>query len=95
MSPAKFYPSTDDGINLVRLDIKEAENDSSLKFAASTYDFENNMLRDGIFMKENGLLLMPIFLNMKFFLWPKYLKHSLKLAKKKWVTPLKLSLLLI
>lgn len=40
--------STDDTFNFLKLSVKDAESDSSLKHAASTYDFENNIIRDGI-----------------------------------------------
>ncbi len=45
---ASFVPSTDDGINLIRQNIKDVEDESSLRHLASTYDFNNNMIRDGI-----------------------------------------------
>ncbi|MCB0821650.1 MAG: phosphoenolpyruvate synthase [Bacteroidales bacterium] len=47
LSPEIFKPSLDDGVNLVSLRIKEAEKDKSLQHIASTYDFNNNVLRDG------------------------------------------------
>ena len=47
LNPGKFVPSTNDKINLIRLKITEAENDPALKYAASVYDIENNVIRDG------------------------------------------------
>jgi len=43
-----FVPSTDDGINIPRIDIKDAGNDSAMRYLASTYYHANNILRDGI-----------------------------------------------
>ncbi|TVR74582.1 MAG: phosphoenolpyruvate synthase [Marinilabiliales bacterium] len=43
-----FRPSTDDSVNILKLGIKDAENDPSFRFAASTYDYEYNMLREGM-----------------------------------------------
>jgi hypothetical protein len=48
LNAESFTPSTDDAINLLRLKIKDAEKDNSLKWVASTYDFNNNMIRDGV-----------------------------------------------
>jgi hypothetical protein len=48
LNAGSFTPSTDDAINLLRLKIKDAESDNSLKWVASTYDFNNNMIRDGV-----------------------------------------------
>jgi hypothetical protein len=43
-----FVPSTDDGVNILKIDIKDMNNDTALKYVASTYDRNNNVLRDGI-----------------------------------------------
>jgi hypothetical protein len=40
-------PSTDDTVNLLRLKISDAERDGSLKYVASTYDYQDDILRDG------------------------------------------------
>jgi len=48
MNPDKFIPSADDKVNLVKLRIADAENDTSLKYVASVYDMDNNTIRDGI-----------------------------------------------
>jgi CheY-like chemotaxis protein len=47
LDPANFKPDTNDAINFLKLQIAEADKDNSLKNIASTYDFENNILRDG------------------------------------------------
>jgi len=46
LNPASFVPSTDDSVNLLRLKVSDAENDGTLRFAASTYDYQDDMLRD-------------------------------------------------
>ncbi|MFO7658912.1 MAG: PEP/pyruvate-binding domain-containing protein [Bacteroidales bacterium] len=48
LDPEKFIPSADDKVNLLKLKIAEAENDNAIKFAASVYDIDNNMIRDGV-----------------------------------------------
>jgi CheY-like chemotaxis protein len=48
MNPDKFVPSPDDKVNLLRLSVQEAEADGALNLAASVYDHENNMIRDGL-----------------------------------------------
>jgi CheY-like chemotaxis protein len=47
MNPDRFVPSPDDKINLLKLDIQDAIPDGTLNLAASVYDHENNMIRDG------------------------------------------------
>ncbi|MBN2613141.1 MAG: phosphoenolpyruvate synthase [Bacteroidales bacterium] len=48
LDPEKFIPSADDKVNLLKLKIADAENDHALRYAASVYDMENNLIRDGI-----------------------------------------------
>ncbi len=43
-----FVPSTDDGINILKLNIREAAKEPSFRHVGSTYDYEYNMIRDGI-----------------------------------------------
>ncbi len=45
LSPETFLPSTDDGINLHKLDIAEAP-EASIRHVASTYDFQNGVITD-------------------------------------------------
>jgi len=47
MNPDKFIPSPDDKVNLLKLNITDAASDGTLDLAASVYDHENNMIRDG------------------------------------------------
>ncbi|MBI5011245.1 MAG: phosphoenolpyruvate synthase, partial [Bacteroidia bacterium] len=37
-----FIPSTDDGVNILKIDIKDANNDAAMKYVASTYDRVNH-----------------------------------------------------
>ncbi len=47
LDPENFKPSTDDAVNLNKLRIKDAENDDTLQFVASTFDYQDNAVRDG------------------------------------------------
>jgi len=42
-----FIPSVDDGINIVKTRIKDAESSSTLKHCASSYDLQSNIIRPG------------------------------------------------
>lgn len=48
MDSKSFKICTDDSINLLQLPVKDAEADKSLKLVASTYDYQNHMIRDGV-----------------------------------------------
>lgn len=41
--------SIDDGFNLLRLSVKEAEKEGSLRYIASTYDIHDQVIRDGLY----------------------------------------------
>ena len=41
--------SIDDGFNLLKLHVKEAENDGALRYIASTYDPYDQIIRDGLY----------------------------------------------
>ncbi len=48
LNPNRFTASTDDTINLMKLEIADAEPDQTLRYVASVYDHENNMIREGV-----------------------------------------------
>jgi CheY-like chemotaxis protein len=63
LDPHSFVPAVDDGANLLKLRFKDAETDASFKFAASTYDFESHMVRDGLFGDGKRLITFSPLLN--------------------------------
>jgi CheY-like chemotaxis protein len=48
LDTGSFVPSTDDGVNLLKINIRDAGNDNAMKFLASTYDINDHILYDGI-----------------------------------------------
>lgn len=62
-----FVPSTDDGINILKIDIKDLNNDAALRYVASTYDRVNNMLRDGIIHSGKRVITFSNILQHKTF----------------------------
>jgi hypothetical protein len=48
LTPGSFYTSVDDGINLKKLKIDLASENPAFRNMVSTYDFDNQVLRDGI-----------------------------------------------
>ncbi len=62
-----FVPSTDDGINIPRIDIKDANNDNAIRYLASTYDHTNNILRDGIMSQGKRVITFAGILQHNIF----------------------------
>ena len=57
----------DDGFNILKLKVKDAENDGALNFIASTYDANDRVIRDGLYdggrkiISFNGVLRHGVF----------------------------------
>ncbi len=78
----KFSPSTDESVNLFKGRIKEALNDKAIKFAASTFDYQDQIIRDGIY--ENGKAIITFANILKYNAFPlgEVLINLLELGKK-------------
>ncbi len=63
LRPGSFGISTDDGFNLLKLDLKEAEKDNALKNLVSTYDFENQVITDGMMTQGKRIISFSNILN--------------------------------
>ena len=90
MCPTRFVPSTDDGVNLMRCDIKQAEKDSSFKFAASTYDFQNNILRDGTIYEGKRVVTFANVLKYEKFPLAEILETLLEVGQKEMNNPIEI-----
>ncbi len=49
MDPEKFHPAVDETVNLFKTRIRQLKGESALKFVASTFDYEDNIIREGIY----------------------------------------------
>jgi len=67
MDPESYEPSADDKINMLYLPIKEAEKDRSFTFAASTYDLNNQVIRDGLLNEGKKIITFSNVLNHNTF----------------------------
>ena len=90
MCPTKFIPSTDDGVNINKIDIKDAEKDSSLRFAASTYDFQNNILRDGTLYDGKRIVTFANILKHETFPLAEILQTLLEVGQKEMNNPIEI-----
>ena len=68
----------DDGFNLKKLHVKEAEKDGSLRFIASTYDPYDMIIRDGIYDGGRKLITFAGVLRHGVFPLPELLQKILK-----------------
>jgi CheY-like chemotaxis protein len=82
LDPDKFQPSCDDTQNLYYQKIKEAEKDSSLKHVASTYDYHDNVIRDGIYEGGKKLITFANIIRHDTFPLAEILNELLQIGKK-------------
>jgi hypothetical protein len=85
-----FVPSTDDGINIPRIDIKDANNDGAMKFIASTYDHENNVLHDGLIYTGKRVITFSGILQHKSFPLAEILMTLLDIGQREMNNPIEI-----
>jgi CheY-like chemotaxis protein len=85
-----FKLSTDDAVNLKRLPISEAEEDKSINHIASTYDFEDNLLRDGANYKGKKLITFANVLKYDSFPLAKILDTLLRIGAQEMNNPVEI-----
>lgn len=64
---SSFVPSTDDGVNLLKINCRDINNENAMKYVASTYDQNNNALYDGISRPGKRVITFSNILQHKLF----------------------------
>jgi len=82
LNPESFQASTDEAINLVELKIKDAEHDACFKYVASTYDYHNNIVRDGIYEEGKKIITFANILKSGTFPIAQVIDEFLEISKK-------------
>ncbi|OFX69876.1 MAG: phosphoenolpyruvate synthase [Bacteroidetes bacterium GWE2_29_8] len=90
LNSSSFKPSINEAINLFKLKIEEAEADGTLKDIASTYDFESNMVRDGIYEKGKRVITFANILNYDKFPLAEILAEVLHIGQTEMSNPIEI-----
>ncbi|MBT3210167.1 MAG: phosphoenolpyruvate synthase [Bacteroidetes bacterium] len=90
LDQSSFKASTDDGVNLLKLRIKEAEKDKSLKDIASTYDFQNGIIREGTIYEGKKLITFSNILKHNVFPLAEILQTLLKIGEQEMNCPIEI-----
>lgn len=85
-----FKPCVDDGVNILKLPLREAETDNSIKYVASTYDFQSNMIRDGINYEGKKLITFANILNNNTFPLARIMSDVLEIAQREMNKPVEI-----
>ncbi len=90
MNPNSFKVSVDDGINILKLPLKAAENDNALKFVSSTFDYNNHIIRDSFDHEGKKILTFSRILNYNTFPLPDIIKTLLKIGEREMNNPVEI-----
>lgn len=82
MKPESYSSSVVDSINLKKLRISKAEKEAGFNYVASTYDFENNIIRDGQFYDGKKIVTFSNILNHNSFPLADVLSDLLSISKE-------------
>ncbi len=85
-----FHASTDDGVNISKLKIRDAESDSSLPFVASTFDMENHIIRDHFAHKGRKVVTFNNILKHNSFPLADILKTLMKIGETEMNNPIEM-----
>ena len=90
LNAGSFVPSTDDGVNILKIDIKDANNDGAMKYVGSSYDRVNHILRDGISHPGKRVISFANVLQHKAFPVAEIISTLLDLGQKEMNNPVEI-----
>jgi len=85
-----FIPSTDDGVNILKIAINDINNEGAMKYVASTLDYDNNILRDGINHPGKRIITFANVLQHRLFPLAEILSTLLDLGQKEMNNPIEI-----
>lgn len=90
LDPDAYHPSTDDSVNLIKLPIEDAGKDGTLLHIASTYDFENNVIKDGFGLPGKKVITFSNVLNHNVFPLADILQVCLERGQREMKKPVEI-----
>lgn len=85
-----FKATTDDCANLIKQKINEAEADNTLQYVSSTYDFENNIIRDGAHQSGKKIVTFSNILQYNTFPLAEIIDNMFDISKKEMGSPVEI-----
>ncbi len=85
-----FTPTIDDSSNLLKLKIEEAGNDDIMKMVVSTYDHENNVIRDGVDIPGKKLVTFSGILQRNSFPLPEIIDSMIEISQQEMGNPVEI-----
>ncbi|MDD4489867.1 MAG: PEP/pyruvate-binding domain-containing protein [Paludibacter sp.] len=85
-----FTPQVDDGFNLLKINVQEAMKDGTLKYIASTYDVQEQMIYDGIYEGGRKIITFANILQHNVFPLADILKDVLRISHNEMGRPIEI-----
>ncbi len=86
----KYHTSTDDAVNLARLKVTAAGDDKNLKHVASVYDYQSDVVRDGINYEGKRIITFAGILQHGSFPLAAIIKELLEIGQKEINLPIEI-----
>lgn len=90
LSQLHFIPQVNDGFNLLNIKVSDAEKDGTLRFLASTYNLQDDVILDGIYDDGRKLITFANILKHNVFPLAEILNFVLKIAQKEMGRPIEI-----
>lgn len=86
----QFIPQVDDGFNLFKINISDAEADGTLRYLASTYNLQDDVIRDGIYEDGRRIITFANILKHNIFPLAAILRTTLQKAQQEMGRPIEI-----
>jgi hypothetical protein len=90
INPESFIASTSESINKKKISIRNAESHGSLKYVASTYDLQNNIIRPGVMHDGIRVISFDNVLKYNTFPLPEILQDLLRTGQREMRNPIEI-----
>ncbi|WP_166960349.1 PEP/pyruvate-binding domain-containing protein [Yeosuana marina] len=90
LDPKSYKVSINEGVNKKKVTLRQAKNHPSLKFVASTYDLQNNIIRPGVLHDGIRVVTFDNVLKYGSFPLPEILKDLLHVGQREMRNPIEI-----
>ncbi|MDP3313860.1 PEP/pyruvate-binding domain-containing protein [Lutibacter sp.] len=90
LNPDSYIASTNESINKKKITIRNAEKHGSLKFVASTYDLQNNIIKPGVLHNGIRVITFDNILKYNTFPLPEILQDLLRIGQREIRNPIEI-----
>lgn len=87
LKSSSFHPSVNDSVNIVKLNLKQAEEHGTMRWMGSVYDYNNQVIRDGLMAKGLRLVTFSNILKHDAFPLAKIIEKVLEIGQKEMNQP--------